>query len=716
MKFQQKLEANKHSEWAAYYLDYKALKKLIKQLNSPGKEPAVQVHTSLLYNDSDKTAPLLVGEVRFGSPSPERSGWSAGQGDPFVRAVEAQWDKVQSFYAEELAKADEHFRLMLPQLEQAYGSGAEGLQKSDPTGSRDPGPLSPHSERRHERSSLQRAATDVYRTLQQLRNFAIINYTGFVKIIKKHDKALPKALREQLLPRLEALPFVSGTDNEKLCQELEVAFARAFCDGNVQVARTDLLVRREAEGQSALASFGSGMRIGLGCAVLLWLLWDLAVDGELLEPRAGSDVSHIPNSIAVVAPIYRLCFIHGFAYFLWAVCLHVWKRARVNYLFMFVLVPTTALTPKEALAHGTRQLTLCLLSLIFFSKSLTGAFPLDVHPGIFPAALFIHMVGTLFYPAHRGQLMLYSLSRVLMAPFCAVSLWTSFVADVLTSMAKPFTDLAYSVCYVFSGECLLAAHHQGGCLSAAWFSLVLVPIVCGLPLYCRFMQNLRVYHDTARRIPALPNALKYAVSLVVVIFGTLRPTSILTVGWDSWLDLGWVGVYLICTLYAFSWDVCVDWRLGEGKDLLRERRMFRSTGLYYVAIAADFGLRFGWTLTLVPGGLTKVAKARGGSVMQLETFKFIIILLELVRRAMWAVLRLEAEHLHNTEGFRRVEVIPLHFDRKPAASAAAMGDSKRREQRSKIALLGELLAYIAIVGLLTFLSVLSARWSAPPLS
>ena len=122
---------------------------------------------------------------------------------------------------------------------------------------------------------------------------------------------------------------------------------------------------------------------------------------------------------------------------------------------------------------------------------------------------------------------------------------------------------------------------------------------------------------------------RYAVSLVVVIFGALRPTSVLTFGSASWLDLGWAGVYLICTLYAFSWDVRVDWRLGEGKDWLRERRMFRSTSLYYVAIAADFGLRFGWTLTLVPGGLTKVAMAQGGSRLQLEAFKFCIIFLEM---------------------------------------------------------------------------------------
>jgi hypothetical protein len=30
--------------------------------------------------------------------------------------------------------------------------------------------------------------TDMYRTAKLLHNFAIMNYTGFVKIVKKHDK------------------------------------------------------------------------------------------------------------------------------------------------------------------------------------------------------------------------------------------------------------------------------------------------------------------------------------------------------------------------------------------------------------------------------------------------------------------------------------------------------------------------------------------------
>lgn len=39
-----------------------------------------------------------------------------------------------------------------------------------------------------ESDSIQRAMTDIYRTAKLLHNFAILNYTGFVKIVKKHDK------------------------------------------------------------------------------------------------------------------------------------------------------------------------------------------------------------------------------------------------------------------------------------------------------------------------------------------------------------------------------------------------------------------------------------------------------------------------------------------------------------------------------------------------
>ena len=63
---------------------------------------------------------------------------------------------------------------------------------------------------------------------------------------------------------------------------------------------------------------------------------------------------------------------------------------------------------------------------------------------------------------------------------------------------------------------------QGGCAEWWFFSIVLKPLLCALPLWCRFMQALRVYHDTHKRWPALGNALKYAIAHLVVLFGVLH--------------------------------------------------------------------------------------------------------------------------------------------------------------------------------------------------
>lgn len=40
----------------------------------------------------------------------------------------------------------------------------------------------------------------------------------------------------------------------------------------------------------------------------------------------------------------------------------------------------------------------------------------------------------------------------------------------------------------------------------------------------------------------------------------------------------------------------------------------------------------------------------------------VLAAVEIGRRTMWACLRLENEHLHNTENYRSVAFIPLYFD------------------------------------------------------
>lgn len=72
-----------------------------------------------------------------------------------------------------------------------------------------------------------------------------------------------------------------------------------------------------------------------------------------------------------------------------------------------------------------------------------------------------------------------------------------------------------------------------------------------------------------------------------------------------------------------------------------------------MAIVADLFLRFAWTLTLIPPQSSRTLP------LYLQPFTMVG---ELFRRTFWSFFRLENEHLRNTQGFRRVDFIPLHYD------------------------------------------------------
>ena len=66
------------------------------------------------------------------------------------------------------------------------------------------------------------------------------------------------------------------------------------------------------------------------------------------------------------------------------------------------------------------------------------------------------------------------------------------------------------------------------------------------------------------------------------------------------------------------------------------------------------------------------------------------------------MLRLEAEHLYNTEGFRRINDIPMHFDRKTKEKTDV-------EPKMRKHLLFELGSYLLLLGALALLSTLTRQ-------
>ena len=95
-----------------------------------------------------------------------------------------------------------------------------------------------------EADSIKRALIDQYRTATLLKNFAIMNYTGFVKIIKKHDKSIPeqKGRFKGMLDQ-ENL-FNEGKDVDALSKRLERYYANWFCEGDVREATAAMLPKK----------------------------------------------------------------------------------------------------------------------------------------------------------------------------------------------------------------------------------------------------------------------------------------------------------------------------------------------------------------------------------------------------------------------------------------------------------------------------------------
>lgn len=62
-----------------------------------------------------------------------------------------------------------------------------------------------------ESDSIQRAMTDIHRRSKLLSNFAIMNATGFIKIVKKFDKSFP--LRKGMMKDVNKKGFICDDGN-----------------------------------------------------------------------------------------------------------------------------------------------------------------------------------------------------------------------------------------------------------------------------------------------------------------------------------------------------------------------------------------------------------------------------------------------------------------------------------------------------------------------
>ncbi|KAI4378285.1 hypothetical protein MLD38_015783 [Melastoma candidum] len=234
-----------------------------------------------------------------------------------------------------------------------------------------------------------------------------------------------------------------------------------------------------------------------------------------------------------------------------------------------------------------------------------------------------------------AYLYLYSHGEVsLAASQPAISFCDFFLADVLTSMSKVFSDLERSVCRMVNRQVATIAWFEADSICGS--HSIAIPIVLVLPYLFRLFQCLRQHKDTGEQTTLL-NALKYSTAVPVIFLSALK-YHVIEENWRSFYRPLWLFSGVVNSLYSYYWDVTRDWDLSCFTRIFKFSRpsllsslLYRQKWVYLWVLGSNLILRCTWTYKL------------SAHLRHNYLTVFTIAALEIFRRFQWAFFRVENE-------------------------------------------------------------------------
>lgn len=193
--------------------------------------------------------------------------------------------------------------------------------------------------------------------------------------------------------------------------------------------------------------------------------------------------------------------------------------------------------------------------------------------------------------------------------------------------------------------------------------------VAALPAFWRLCQCIRRYRDDQKAHPHLTNALKYFLTMIAICMSIVFNIT----GYESAKVL-WIIFAIFASVLSMWWDIIFDWGLFQPnatEPYLRNEIVYPKT-FYYAAIPMDIILRLGWIFLVFPSVWSSITLDK---VLNLSTSSnisglivYFLALVEVCRRIVWALIRLENEHVQNVGQFRAIKDVPLPFPDYPRTS------------------------------------------------
>uniref|UniRef100_A0A4D6K4X7 P[[i]]-sensitive XPR1 orthologue, isoform B n=1 Tax=Drosophila melanogaster TaxID=7227 RepID=A0A4D6K4X7_DROME len=407
MKFAEHLTAHITPEWRKQYINYEEMKAMLYAAieQSPSAELVEREMVTRYFAKFD---------------------------EEFFHYCDKELAKINTFYSEKMAEATRKYGSLRSELTEALEMGHP---KKLPAWKRRT-PLGKKNVPARKIQDLKLAFSEFYLGLILLQNYQNLNFTGFRKILKKHDKLLSVDYGARWrTDHVEAAHFYTNKDIDRLIQETEQAVTQDIEGGDRQRAMKRLRVPPLGEQQSPWTTFKVGLFSGAFVVLFITVVIAAMFYGFGENWRAGMRM-------------FRAPFLIIECLFLWGVNVYGWRSSGVNHVLIFELDPRNHLSEQNIMEVASVFGVIwacCVLSYIFCD-------PLGIPQYAAPLCLYTLMAAFLLNPTktfhHEARFWaIRILIRVIMAPFCFVNFADFWLADQLNSMVPAFLDIPFLICF-----------------------------------------------------------------------------------------------------------------------------------------------------------------------------------------------------------------------------------------------------------------------------
>ncbi|CAB4030856.1 Xenotropic and polytropic retrovirus receptor 1-like, partial [Paramuricea clavata] len=363
----------------------------------------------------------------------------------FFMFCDKELEKVNTFFAEKIAEAQRKFTTLKNEAEcggyLSAKSSLNQIRRGAVSGQiLDPNVKKLLAKTHRKAKNLKLAFSEFYLSLVLLQNFQQLNFTGFRKILKKHDKLFETQNGLNFKKKVQKSPFFINKGVDTLISETENIFINELEEGDRSKAMNRLRVPPLTEREKrSWVIFRCGFFLGMFLVLLVIVIIGLEVKGY-------------GNEWLPILRMYRGVFLLVMILFLVAINTCGWRAAGVNHVLIFELNPRTHLTYQQVLeASACLSVIWCLSFIAYIYHDDIGIYPFT--PPLIMAIIMIVFTFNPFKCGFHGARwwLLKIVYRVITAPFHAVGFADFWLADQMNSLNTMFLDTEYSLCYLVYG-------------------------------------------------------------------------------------------------------------------------------------------------------------------------------------------------------------------------------------------------------------------------